>query len=202
MAKDKKSFLLYADLLHTVSKMPTEKAGELFLHILKYVNDENPITEDLIIQLTFEPIKQSLKRDLDKYNKTCLRNSENALKRWNKENATASSGMRKDAKNADSDNDSDNGKDIKENNIDSRKLKFANTLKPFVSIYGKELIREFYDYWTEHNKSNTKFKQELQKTWGVELRLKKWSENNFNKKTTTKNQEYDIDELRKQFPDL
>jgi len=67
MATDKKGFVLYADLIHTVSKMPDDKAGELLKHILAYVNDENPETEDLIIQLTFEPIKQQLKRDLIKY---------------------------------------------------------------------------------------------------------------------------------------
>lgn len=67
MAEGKKSFLLYSDVLHTVDKMPNEKAGELFKHILNYVNDKNPQTDDLIIQLAFEPIKQSLKRDLQKY---------------------------------------------------------------------------------------------------------------------------------------
>ena len=67
MADNKKSFVLYADLIHTVSKMPNDKAGELLKHILRYVNDEEPITDDLIIQLTFEPIKQQLKRDLKKY---------------------------------------------------------------------------------------------------------------------------------------
>lgn len=67
MAVDKKSFVLYSDLIHTVSKMPNDKAGELFKHILSYVNDEQPKTDDLIIQLTFEPIRQQLKRDLKKY---------------------------------------------------------------------------------------------------------------------------------------
>ena len=67
MAENKKSFVLYADLIHTVDKMPSEKAGDLFKHILKYVNDMNPETEDLIIQLTFEPIKQQLKRDLKRW---------------------------------------------------------------------------------------------------------------------------------------
>jgi hypothetical protein len=62
MAVDKTSFLLYCDLLHTIEKMPDEKAGQLFKHILRYVNDLNPATEDLIIQLTFEPIRQQLKR--------------------------------------------------------------------------------------------------------------------------------------------
>jgi len=67
MAENKKSFILYADLMHTVSKMPDNKAGELLKHILLYVNDRHPETDDLIIQLTFEPIKQQLKRDLKKY---------------------------------------------------------------------------------------------------------------------------------------
>lgn len=74
MAVDKKSFVLYSDLIHTIRKMPPQKAGELFLHILEYVNDENPETDDLIINLTFEPIKQSLKRDLVRY--------ENKKKQW------------------------------------------------------------------------------------------------------------------------
>jgi hypothetical protein len=80
MAENKKSFLLYCDLIHTVSKMPKEKAGELFMHILEYVNDMNPETEDLIIQLTFEPIKQSLKRDLKNWQNTVTERSLNGRK--------------------------------------------------------------------------------------------------------------------------
>jgi hypothetical protein len=67
MATGKKSFVLYSDLIHTIEKMPSEKAGDLFKHILRYVNDLNPVVEDLIIELTFEPIKQQLKRDLEKW---------------------------------------------------------------------------------------------------------------------------------------
>ena len=44
MAENKKSFILYCDLIHTIEKMPNEKAGELFKHILMYVNDKNPET--------------------------------------------------------------------------------------------------------------------------------------------------------------
>jgi len=89
MAEDKKSFILYCDLIHTIEKMPNDKAGELFKHILEYVNDRNPETEDLIIQLTFEPIKQSLKRDLIKFENTKKERSDSGalgnLKRWNKD---------------------------------------------------------------------------------------------------------------------
>jgi hypothetical protein len=67
--------------------------------------------------------------------------------------------------------------------IEERKLKFADTLKPFLETYGKDLLNDFFKYWTEPNKSNTKFKQELEKTWSLERRLETWSKNdkNFNK---------------------
>ena len=74
MAKDKKSFVLYCDLLKVVEKLieqdrenKTNYSGELFYHILQYVNDKNPIPIDFIIDLAFEPIKCQLKRDLVKY---------------------------------------------------------------------------------------------------------------------------------------
>lgn len=63
----KKSFILYCDLIHTVRHLTDDKAGELFKHILMYVNDENPITDDVLINLAFEPVKQQLKRDLKKW---------------------------------------------------------------------------------------------------------------------------------------
>lgn len=60
--------------------MPDDKAGKLLKHILGYVNDKNPITDDLIIELTFEPIKQQLKRDLIKWEGKQVTNRENGSK--------------------------------------------------------------------------------------------------------------------------
>ena len=102
MAKDKKSFLLYCDIIHTVEKLDDVQAGKLFKHLLKYVNDQDPTPENPLIEIAFEPIKQSLKRDLIKYEGIRERNSENAKKRWN---ATASDRIPKvpnNTKNADS----------------------------------------------------------------------------------------------------
>lgn len=67
MAQDKKSFILYSDLIETISKVPDDVAGKVFKMILEYVNDQNPETSDLLLQVLFEPIKQQLKRDLVKY---------------------------------------------------------------------------------------------------------------------------------------
>lgn len=96
MAKDKNGFVLYKDLLPTIKKLverdranQTNYAGELFLHILEYVNDENPIAVDFIIEVAFEPIKQTLKRDLKKYEMKLESKSISGrvgnLKRWNED---------------------------------------------------------------------------------------------------------------------
>jgi hypothetical protein len=80
MAKDKKSFILYTDQSGVFNQLPDEIAGKLIKHIFAYVNDENPITEDLIINIAFEPIKQSLKRDLKRYEEYVDKQSVNGAK--------------------------------------------------------------------------------------------------------------------------
>ena len=91
MADNKKSFLLYCDLIHTVKKLTDEQAGKLFKHTLEYVNDKDPKTDDIITDLCFEPIRQSLKRDLKKYEKIRQKKSEagkkGMAKRWGKDNS-------------------------------------------------------------------------------------------------------------------
>jgi len=74
-------------------------------------------------------------------------------------------------------------KTVKENDIKERKLKFASTLEPFLAKFNKKMLNDFYLYWTEENKSHTKFRQELEKTWSLERRLDTWAnnENNFKK---------------------
>ena len=67
MAENKKSFVLYCDLLHTVIKLSDKDAGKLLKHILLYVNDRNPESREILINVDFEPIKQQLKRDLVKW---------------------------------------------------------------------------------------------------------------------------------------
>ena len=190
MAQNKKSFLLYCDIIHTVKKMPKADAGELFVHILEYVNDLNPETSNMVVDLVFEPIKQQLKRDLTKYEGIKAKNKENVLKRWNKSNTTVYDRIPTDTKHTVNDNDSDNDNDIDKekkiiNNIEDRKLKFSSTLKPFLEKYGKDLLNDFYRYWTEPNKSKTKFRQETEKFWDLEKRLNTWAgreKNNFNGK--------------------
>lgn len=86
MAKDKKSFILYVDQKDLFNKLPDEIAGKLIKHIYAYVSDENPTSEDLMIEIAFEPIKQQLKRDLKLFEEKRVKRSEagkeGASKRW------------------------------------------------------------------------------------------------------------------------
>lgn len=70
----------------------------------------------------------------------------------------------------------------KESLLELRKKDFANQLAGLLGEYSKETIRDFYEYWIEPNKSKTKMRFELEKTWDLNLRLKKWTRNSFNKK--------------------
>lgn len=185
MATDKKSVLLYCDIIHTVKVLSDEEAGRLFKHYLAYINDLNPECPDKLTQVVFEPIKQNLKRDLKKWESKSLKNSQIAKEGWDKrKNANASERINNDANDADKVTVTDTVivtdtvkvkvKDIKEK-LDSRKLKFAQSLEPYLDIYGKDLLNKFYTYWTEPNKSKTKFRAELEKTWDVEGRLRTWA---------------------------
>ena len=58
--------------------------------------------------------------------------------------------------------------------VEERSKNFYQSLVPFVSIYSKEMVRAFFDYWTEPNRSKTKMKFELERTWDVKRRLNTW----------------------------
>lgn len=67
MAEGKESFLLYVDQGELFEELTDEQAGKLIKHTFKYVADKNPEAPDQITKLLFIPIKQTLKRDLKKY---------------------------------------------------------------------------------------------------------------------------------------
>ncbi len=171
MAKEKKGFILYCDIIHTIEKLSDEQAGKLFKHILKYVNDQEPIAEDIITEIAFEPIKQSLKRDLQKYEGIRLKNKENALKRWN---ATASEPMQVDTKNTDRDRVRDKDRVIE--SIEERKIKFYDAITEYVEEYPKQMLRDFFNYWSEHGEKDKKLRFEKEKTFGIKQRGKKWQD--------------------------
>ena len=58
-----------------------------------------------------------------------------------------------------------------------RKEDFYHSLFPYVGKYGKEMLRSFFDYWSEMNASQTKMRFEKQPTWELSKRLATWANN-------------------------
>lgn len=59
--------------------------------------------------------------------------------------------------------------------VGHRQQRFYDSLIPFVEKYGKDMVRDFYDYWTETTRSGAKMRFELQPTWVVSKRLARWN---------------------------
>jgi len=165
MAENKKSFLLYCDIIHTINKLSNEQSGILFKHILSYVNDEKPIANDVIIELVFEPIKQSLLRDLEKYEGICNRNKTNGAKGGRPIKPKKPNGLKNNPKNPiepkkpDSDSDSvidiDNDKEIykKINHLSISFSDFEKLKNEFSEVDILDCFERIENY-----KENTKYK--------------------------------------------
>lgn len=61
---------------------------------------------------------------------------------------------------------------------EKRKEKFYQELVPYVATYGKDMVRKFFDYWSETNKTKIRMRFETEKTWDLNLRLQTWARRN------------------------
>jgi hypothetical protein len=137
MAENKKSFLIYCDIIHTVKHLTDEEKGKLFQHLLDYVNDKNPILDDRLLNAVFEPIKQQLKRDLIKYDNICNRNSKNGSLGGRPKKPKKPSGLignPSKPKKADTDTDTDTDIDKDKDNVSKEDF----TPTKFLSWFNKK----------------------------------------------------------------
>ena len=64
--------------------------------------------------------------------------------------------------------------------IEDRIYEFKSSLMPHIDKYGKTLLKNFSDYWTEKSPKGSKMRFEKEKVFDVSRRLATWSRNNFN----------------------
>lgn len=198
MAENKKSFVLYADLIKSIEHLTNEEKGILFNHLLEYVNDLNPVLEDRLILTAWKPIELQLKRDLIKFEQVKAKRSDagkrsaelRALK--NSEQISTNSTLVKSVEQSstnstDNVNDNDNVNVINREskcNLETRSLNFKESLRPFLNDYGKDMLKSFYNYWSEPSQNKNKMRFEMEKTWDNSRRLLSWQkrENEYSKK--------------------
>jgi len=69
-----------------------------------------------------------------------------------------------------------NDKNVK-NDIKERKAEFKKLLAKYKDVYVLEMIKDFYEYWTEHSPNDKKLRFEKQTSFDVNRRLKTWLKN-------------------------
>ena len=86
-------------------------------------------------------------------------------------------------------------KESKVKELSKIQKEFYDSLTPFLKDFSKETLREFFNYWSEPNKSKTKIRWQLEKTWDTKKRLIRWDSKNFKKPEliSTSNEPYKPD---------
>lgn len=148
MAKDKSAFKMYADQRIFFDQLPDELAGKVIKHLFAYVNDENPLEDDLLLKLAFAPLKRQLKHDLKKYEEIVERNKLNGQKGGRPKKPTGLSGLKNKPKKADKDKDKDI-EDINIPNFDDFR-NYALSKKGNLN-FSHDALRLKYESWKVNN---------------------------------------------------
>jgi hypothetical protein len=109
--------------------------------------------------------------------------SENAKKRWSMQTQSERNAIKLN--------------EIKQNKTKSNKTTLEKRVSEFMnSVISKDIDMNkedkmsFVEYWTEPNKSGSKLRFEMEKTWDLGRRMKRWCNNGFNKTTKSKFPDY------------
>lgn len=185
----RESFIFYKSFYDAIKDLPRDIQGEIYTAIMEYSLYGNE-TDNL------KPVARSIftliKPQIDVNNKRFQNGSKGGRpKPNNNQTETKEEPNQNQTKTKPKPNVNDNVNDNKENlpigrekkdaalaATFSRKDAFGRSLIPFVDKYGKDMIRDFFDYWSEMNRSCTKMRFEQQPTWEVAKRLATWASRN------------------------
>tara|TARA_R110002012_G_scaffold267492_2_gene451305 strand:+ start:571 stop:1320 length:750 start_codon:yes stop_codon:yes gene_type:complete len=126
-----------------------------------------------------------LMKTIEDINERSLKASNNAKKRWDNAIAKPSQSPLNAIKVNKSKLEQIKEKKIKEDKIKKDIAEFNNSVHSQEG-FEKEDKEEFFLYWSELNKSGTKQRFQLEKTWNLKRRLQRWCSNNFSKNNKDK----------------
>lgn len=164
----------YFDVLNALKK-DKDRLSFLMAVINKQFLDEDPKDLDFIPKLSYESQRHSIEQSVKGYKdrmKTDVFG--NPL-----QHPPQGGGEAPPQQEEEKGEEQEKGKEKR--TIEYRKREFYNSLTPYVSEFGKERVRDFYEYWSEHGERDRKFRKEKEKSFSIERRLKTWKkrEKNF-----------------------
>lgn len=163
------SMVIYRSFFEAINELNKEQQAEVWNAIFEYGLNQNDIELCGLSKTIFTLIKPIIESNLKKYINGCKPKTKQKV---SKEEAKNKQNISKSEANVnDNVNENDNV------NIVERKQSFLNSLKPYLVVYGKDMMNDFYLFWSETTLNNKKLKFELQKTFSIEHRLRTWKKN-------------------------
>ena len=205
MKKD--TFVFRKEWKDAISGLPDEVRLEIYEAIIEYGTTGKSSDLKPMAMLAFNFAKATLDRDVERYEEVKKKRSDAGKKHKGNQYTNKMEQMEQNGTNGTNGTDNvgvygSSNEDKKKTPkggkkdaaaaaalLEGRKEDFYNTLIPFVAKYGKEMVRAFFDYWSEPNKSNSKMRYELERTWDLSRRLGTWAsrENQFNHRSNGTN---------------
>lgn len=207
-------FVFYASWLEAIKNLPREIQGEVLTAIIEYglygetTETPKPITSAMLAMVKPQiDVNNKRYENGKKGGRPRENNNQEGTKQKPNENQSETKVKPKE-KEKEKDKEKENSTEVESKKSAakaatlSRKEKFYESLVPYLSEYPKDMIRKFFDYWSEMNKSCTKMKWEQEKTWELNLRLANWANrekgySHGNNRSTTKEEanEYAMQKL-------
>jgi hypothetical protein len=172
---ERDSMIFYRSFYESVNGLSPIIKAEVYDAIFRYGLDfKEPEFTDEFARALFTLIKPQLDANIKRFN--------NGNKPKNKQSESKTEAKQKQNK---SEIEANNNVNVNDNvnkniNIEERKSKFYASLTLFVDEYPKQMLRDFFEYWTEHGEKDKKLRFEKEKTFGIEQRLRTWYNRNPN----------------------
>ena len=112
---NKKGVIMYYDLIEQLSDFNDKDFREIIVAMMEYDKTGKEPQFDGMKKVAFKFIKTTIDKNNEEYTKKCENLKQNAIKRWNTNNANGCNCIQMDANDTDIDKDID--KDIKKENI-------------------------------------------------------------------------------------
>ncbi|MBO4849662.1 MAG: hypothetical protein J5529_02035 [Prevotella sp.] len=181
-----RNFIMHENIIRMSSQLTDTELAKLIRYIYLYVeNGQMPEGEtSCAVNIIFNEWRLRYEADKERYETVSQKRRETGRKginkRWNKnesrtedmddhtaetkDNATMTPVAEKPRAESD-----DKGK------LDARMYEFYQSMLPYADLYNRDMLNDFYQYWTELDKRGRRMRFEMQKTWETGKRLNKWS---------------------------
>ena len=197
---DARNFIMHQNIIRMSSHLNDEDLGRLVRYFFLYAESGQTPDEEqnLTIAVIFNEWRIHFEYDKKQYETVSQKRREAGRKRWNKaqdsaqavhvstmtptppksDKAIATTPM------ADEDMDTPSSPAVKakkkakgspSRDLATRRTDFYQSILPYADQYDREMLNDFFQYWTELDKRRQRMRFEMQKTWETGKRLSLWA---------------------------